>query len=391
LAALNANLEARVIEATERLVQSQKMEALGQLTGGLAHDFNNLLTAVLGSLNLLRRTDLDDRQELLATTAQSAGERGARLTQQLLAFSRRQRMTLEPVDLGGLVEDMRPLLASTLGAGVRVKVTGRSGPIVMADRTQLELAILNLAINARDAMDGRGDLAIAVGEEAVAAVHGQEGAPPPGRYGSVAIRDTGVGMSEDVRRRVLEPFFTTKAPGRGSGLGLPQALGMARQLEGGLLIDTALGKGATVTLLLPLAAAVGRKREKAPPAGAKRGDLAGLKVLLVDDDDVVRAATAQMLIFFGCGVREAADGAAALDLLTADLDLVVADFAMPGMTGAELADKVRARRPGLPVLLITGYADPQRLGEAWRGPILTKPFDLEALEAAVRDMVKQTV
>ena len=198
-------------------------------------------------------------------------------------------------------------------------------------------------------------------------------------------------MTDAVRRRVLEPFFTTKGPGRGSGLGLPQALGMARQLEGGLLHPErrrARHDGDVVA-----AVGAGQAPEAAAQSGprAQKGKLAGLRVLLVDDDDVVRAATAQMLSFVGCDVRQAADGIAALDHLLTDLDLVIADYAMPGLNGAELAERVARVRPGLPVLLVTGYADPKRLGEAWRGPLLTKPFDLEALEAAVREAAEQTV
>jgi signal transduction histidine kinase len=390
LAALNANLEARVSEATERLVQAQKMEALGQLTGGLAHDFNNLLTAVLGNLAMLRRTTLDDRQARLAVNAEAAGERGARLTQQLLAFSRRQRLTPEPVDLAALVDEARGLLGSTLGGAIEMRVSGGPGPLVMADRTQLELAILNLAINARDAMDGGGELSVAVAEQEVDALPAQEGAPPSGRYGAVVISDTGAGMTEEVRRRVFEPFFTTKGPGRGSGLGLPQALGMARQLGGGLLIDSVVGRGTTVSLLLPLAEGVELTPAARPAAAVHRGDLRGLRVLLVDDDEAVRTATAEMLALIGCEVRQAVDGAAALGLLADDVDLVIADFAMPGLNGAELAEKMAARRPELPVLLVTGYADPKRLGEAWRGAILTKPFDLEGLETAVRRAARPT-
>jgi CheY-like chemotaxis protein len=224
-----------------------------------------------------------------------------------------------------------------------------------------------------------------------AALPSQEGAPPPGRYGAVVISDTGAGMTDDVRRRVFEPFFTTKGPGRGSGLGLPQALGMARQLGGGLLIDTAVGQGTTVTLLLPLAEAADAAAAPQPVAAAQRGDLHGLRVLLVDDDDAVRAAAAEMLALIGCEVRQAVDAAAALGLLGPDTELVIADFAMPGVNGAELAEKVATRRPEVPVLLVTGYADPERLGEAWGGPILTKPFDLDQLEMAVRKAARPTV
>jgi signal transduction histidine kinase len=385
LAALNAGLEARVTEATDRLVQAQKMEALGQLTGGLAHDFNNLLTAVLGNLALIKRTDLDERQARFADNAQSAGERGARLTQQLLAFSRRQRLTPESVDIAALISETHELMATTLGGSVRLTVKEPPGPLfVQADRTQLELALLNLAINARDAMPNGGALVITVGEQEIASVADQEGAPPPGRYGAIAIRDNGVGMTANVRRRVFEPFFTTKGPGEGSGLGLPQALGVARQLGGGMLIESKQGEGATVTLLLPLAAAGVRAGDTAQRKTTASPDLGGLKVLLVDDDEAVRAATLEMLSVLGCQVTAVGDAEAALKALRDDTDVVLADFAMPGMNGAELALRLAEVRPRLPVLLITGFADPHRVGEIWRGPLLSKPFDLEALAAAVR-------
>ncbi len=361
------------------------MEALGQLTGGLAHDFNNLLTAVLGNLALIKRTDLTERQIRFADNATAAGERGARLTQQLLAFSRRQRLTPEALDLTQLVEETRELIATTVGSSVRLIVEGASSPpVALADRTQLELALLNLAINARDAMPGGGVLTVSVAEMAVDQVSDQDGAPPPGRYGAIAIRDNGAGMTDEVRRRVFEPFFTTKGPGRGSGLGLSQALGMARQLGGGMLIDSRADQGTTVTLLLPIAAEGAREAPPAPPAAAAMADLGGLKVLLVDDDEAVRRATAEMLETLGCKVAQAVDGDSALAALTVDVEIVVADFAMPGMNGAELAQRLAAARPDLPVLLITGFADPKQVGALWRGPLLTKPFDLESLASAVR-------
>ncbi|HZZ37260.1 MAG TPA: response regulator [Caulobacteraceae bacterium] len=385
LAALNAGLEARVMEATDRLVQAQKMEALGQLTGGVAHDFNNLLTAVLGNLALIKRTNLNERQAHLADGALSAGERGARLTRQLLAFSRRQRLTPESVDITALVAETRELMATTLGGSVRLTVEQPAGPLfVLADRTQLELALLNLAINARDAMPGGGALAITVGEQEIGQLADQEGAPPPGRYGAIAIRDSGMGMTAKVRRRVFEPFFTTKGPGEGSGLGLPQALGMARQLGGGMTIESKQGEGATVTLLLPLAAPGETIDRAAVRRAAASPDLGGLKVLLVDDDAAARAATAEMLSVLGCQVSEADNGETALATLADDTDVVLADFAMPGMNGADLAMRLAAARPGLPVLLITGFADPYKMGEIWSGPLLSKPFDLEGLAAAVR-------
>jgi signal transduction histidine kinase len=388
LAALNASLAVRVAEATERLVQAQKMEALGQLTGGFAHDFNNLLAAILGNLYLLKRSALDVRQARLVANAESAGERGAKLTGQLLTFSRRQRLAPEPLDLNVEVERVVDLLPSNLGEGVRLIVSFANPPVTaLADRTQLELAILNLAINARDAMPAGGALTIAVG---VAEVETQahETEPTPGRYAVIAVSDTGEGMERHVQERAFEPFFTTKAPGRGSGLGLPQVLGMARQLGGGVTIDSAPGAGATVRLLLPLTEAPAARTASAPkppPLSAL-----GLKVLVVDDDPAVRTATAEMLAALGCEAIEASDGESGIAALVADLDLVVADYAMPGMNGAELAQRIATLAPRLPVLIITGYADPQRLPGSWSGPVLTKPFDLEDLAEAVRQATAPT-
>jgi signal transduction histidine kinase len=382
LASLNAGLEGRVAEATERLVQAQKMEALGQLTGGFAHDFNNLLAAILGNLYLLGRTELSGRQQRLVTNAESAGERGAKLTGQLLTFSRRQRLVPESLDLNAEVERVVDLLPSTLGEGVRLSLQLADPPVTaLADRTQLELAILNLALNARDAMPTGGLLTLTVGALEVAAGD-RDPAPAPGRYAMVAVSDTGEGMARAVRERAFEPFFTTKGPGRGSGLGLPQVLGMARQLDGGVMIESAPGAGTTIQLLLPLSEA--RLVRRPPLASVQPTSALGLKVLVVDDDASVRAATVDMLAALGCEVIEAPGGDGALSRLDDDLDLVLADYAMPGLTGADLAVRIAALRPTLPVLIITGYADPGRLPGAWSGPLLTKPFDLETLAIAVR-------
>ena len=383
---LNAGLEARVQEATERLVQAQKMETLGQLTGGVAHDFNNLLTAVLGNLHLLARTTLDERQARFVAGATAAGERGARLTAQLLAFTRRQRLLPEAVDLNDLVAQMGELLSTTLGSAVHIVLSpSAEAPLATADRTQLELAVLNLAINGRDAMPGGGVLTVSVDEITLDGQGAGEGAPPPGHYAVVTVADTGEGMTPEVRRRALEPFFTTKGAGRGSGLGLPQVLGMAHQLGGGLIIDSQPGAGAKVSLLLPMAA---NQTAAAAVAEAPRGqDVGPLKILLVDDDDSVRAATAGLLAELGCTVTQAVDGPAALAAIGSDVELVIVDFTMPGMNGAELASRLRRTRPGLPILIITGYADPDRLTAGWDGPVLAKPFDFETLAAAVRKTV----
>ena len=386
---LNSNLEARVLEATERLVQAQKMETLGQLTGGVAHDFNNLLTAVLGNLHLLARTELNERQQRFVTGATAAGERGAKLTAQLLAFTRRQQLQPEAVDLNALIGQMGDLLSTTLGGAVSIVLaTSASAPLAKADRNQLELAVLNLAINSRDAMPGGGVITISVEEITLDADAGGA-APGPGRYAVIAVADTGEGMSPDVRRRALELFFTTKSAGRGSGLGLPQVLGMAHQLGGGLVIASEPGEGTKVSLLLPLATAA--TAAASPTAALASGGVGPLKVLLVDDDDSVRAATAGLLAALGCSVCQAADGIAALAAIEPDVELVIIDFAMPVMNGAELAAKIRATRPALPILIITGYADPGRLSASWDGPVLAKPFDFDVLAAAIRAAIGPAV
>jgi signal transduction histidine kinase/ActR/RegA family two-component response regulator len=380
---LNATLEARVTEATERLAQAHKMEALGQLTGGFAHDFNNLLSAVLGNIYLLKRSTLDGRQQRWLSNAEAAGERGAQLTSQLLSFSRRQRLTPEPLDLNAEVERVIDLLPSTLGDGVRLSVSLSKTPVIaMADRTQLELAVLNLAINARDAMPSGGLLSITVGETEAEASTGGQAAPPPGRYAVIAVADTGQGMDKRTQDRAFEPFFTTKGPGRGSGLGLPQVLGMARQLGGGVEIESEPGRGALVRLLLPLTDAAPVLPVE-PLTAAPKASLE-LKILLVDDDEAVRTTTEGMLAALDCEVVAATSGMDAISRLADDFDVVVADYAMPGMNGAELAAAIAKRKPDLPVLIITGYADPQNLSNDWRGPVLAKPFDLETLEEAVR-------
>ncbi len=252
---INETLEVRVEEATARLVQSQKLEAIGQLTGGVAHDFNNLLTAVIGNLDLLRRKLTDERLLQFVENARSAADRGAKLTAQLLAFARKQRLKREPIDVNALIDGMGELLASTVDHKTRIETRLDHGvPPAMADRTQLEMVLLNLVINARDAMPEGGVVRIETSHEYVADGPTRPEHPPMGEFTRIAVVDDGVGMSPEVMERVLEPFFTTKAPGRGSGLGLPQALGVAQQLGGGLRIESGLGHGTQVQIYLPAAA-----------------------------------------------------------------------------------------------------------------------------------------
>ena len=391
LAAANDRLTAEIAErerAEARLVQAQKMEAVGQLTGGLAHDFNNLLTAVVGSLDLLlRRTD-DEKLRRLASNALQAAERGAQLTAQLLAFSRRQRLTPTPISPNEIVSGMGDLLARTIGPHVRVET--QLDPNLwqaMADRTQIEVMILNLAINARDAMPGGGRLTIAT--------RNLDRMPPelgtelsPGDYVAIAVSDTGTGMSPAVLAKAFEPFFTTKEQGKGTGLGLSQLYGFAKQSGGTARIDSVEGQGTTVTIYLPRTHAVSAAPE---PAMLEPKTREPLPILLVDDDDGVRTVAAAILEEVGYKVTAVGGGAAALHALeTETFALLLTDVAMPGMNGVELAQRVRSARPELPILFASGYADLQMFGEELSHEVvLKKPYriaDLAGrLEAALSE------
>lgn len=391
---LNASLEARVIERTrelaeamESLAQAQKMEAIGRLTGGVAHDFNNLLMAVLGNLDLLSRRLTDPKHMRYVDQARAAGERGARLTGQLLAFSRRQRLEVKAMDIGEAVDAAAALLKPTIGGihQLEVRVAPDLWP-AFGDATQVELMVVNLALNARDAMAAGGVVSISASNVTVAAGGRRAEGPAAGDYVMIAVADTGEGMAPEVVARVFEPFFTTKPLGKGSGLGLPQVLGLAKQLGGGVEIDTTLGQGTTVRVYLPRAAALDAVPHRVPDPPS---DLAlnGLKVLLVDDDVGVRTVTAQMLRDLGCRVTVAESGEQALERMREDPDLQAAlvDFAMPGLSGGETAAGLRWERPDFPVVIMTGYADLEELAETWAGPVMHKPFSMADL---VRDMVR---
>jgi signal transduction histidine kinase/CheY-like chemotaxis protein len=379
---LNETLEERVKDGAERLVQAQKLEAVGRLTGGIAHDFNNLLTAVLGNLELLGRRISDERLRRYVVNAREAAQRGASLTGQLLAFARKQRLTPEATDVNLIIGDMQTLLASTLGGSVRVQTELASGLApALADRTQLELTLLNLAINARDAMPNGGLLRLVTAEVLVEAAPARPSDPPPGYYVRLSVCDQGEGMTSEVLDRVLEPFFTTKAPGRGSGLGLPHVLGVVQQLGGGLVIDSVPGEGTSVHVFLPRAASPALAAAPAEPVTLSGRVLAGKTVLLVDDDDHVRQAAGGLLRELGA-VAIGADGPEAARLRRDQgvaWDLALIDWAMPGANGAELAAELAAGRPGAPCVLMTGFADSAALQAVWTGPVLQKPFTPEAL------------
>lgn len=400
LAAANRQLLGQIeererVEATLR--QLQRLEAVGQLTSGVAHDFNNLLTVVLGNTDLIEdglaagRIDRKLIQRL--SYIRAAAERGAKLTDQLLSFSRRQRLQPRSLDLSKTLAGMRDLLQSAIGGSIRIETSFQGGPWpALADPVQLELAVLNLAINARDAMDAGGRLTVTTGNVKLGPpVYPEE--PVAGEYVEVCVGDTGTGMSEEVRRKAFEPFFTTKEIGKGSGLGLSQVLGFAQQSGGGVRIDSCPGEGTAVHIYLPRADArleppdrsIARKR--ASPPGASRG-----RLLLVDDDSAVREVTAAVLNDLGYSVLEAGSGGAALDLLERqpDIDLVIVDFAMPGMDGVEVAQRMKQQRPALPILFITGFVDHAVLAGVGEAEIIGKPFTLADLADKVAIALTRT-
>jgi PAS domain S-box-containing protein len=388
---LNETLEQRVAERAEELAlaqealrQAQKMEAMGQLTGGVAHDFNNLLTPIIGSLDLLHRKALGgEREQRLVEGALQSAERAKTLVQRLLAFARRQPLQPGPVDLAELVRGMVELVASTSGPQIRIETRlAEPLPFARADANQLEMAILNLAVNARDAMPGGGLLTVAASAETVAA--GNAAGLLAGRYVRLAVADTGIGMDEATLARAVEPFFSTKGVGRGTGLGLSMVHGLAAQLGGALTLESRREEGTTAALWLPVSDAV------PAPAALRSGSAAAARatagtVLLVDDEPLVRASTADMLAELGYEVVEAESSHEALALLDSrPLDLVITDHLMPGLSGTDLARILAAERPGLPVLIVSGYADLDGLPTDL--PRLTKPFRQDDLAACIANL-----
>ena len=377
----------RQVEALAR--QGQKMEALGRLTGGVAHDFNNLLAVILGSLELAQRRETNPGTARLLQTATEAAERGAKLTAQMLSFSRKNDVAVQSVDVNAVIRGMDDLLRRTLGPSIHLRYDmAEDGWPVLADLAQLELALLNLAVNARDAMPNGGDLTFRT--RAVAAGDGLVSGLAPGNYVCVQVTDSGVGMSEDVRVHAHEPFFTTKGPGGGTGLGLSMVYGFVRDLGGALVIDSAPGAGTTVNLFL-------RKADAVPVATVTKpavniAPMRSGRILLVDDDASVRLSTRAMLEELGHNVVDAAGGAEALRILASQrqaggrhFDLLLIDFAMPRMNGSQLAGEVTKLWPEAPILFVTGYAENDAL-RPWadRGcSTLHKPFSARDLAAAV--------
>jgi PAS domain S-box-containing protein len=390
---LNGTLEARVAEAVaereeahEALRQSQKMEAMGQLTGGVAHDFNNLLTPIVGSLDMLQRKGLGSEREqrLIAGAVQSA-ERARTLVQRLLAFARRQPLQSVAVDVAQLVAGMGGLVESTTGPQIKVLVEAANDlPRAKADPNQLEMALLNLAVNARDAMPDGGTLRISATAEAVGAGH--PSGLSPGPYVRLSVADTGSGMDEATVIRAIEPFFSTKGIGKGTGLGLSMVHGLASQLGGALTIKSRPGIGTNVELWLPVSSEVAEDLQATPRHGADQTHHG--VALLVDDEELVRLSTADMLTDLGYAVIEACSAEEAIGRLETgqSIDIMVTDHLMPGMTGTELARWAKADRPKLPVLLVSGYAELE--GVDANLPRLTKPFRKDELAATLLSLLE---
>ncbi len=384
LSSANNRLTSEVAErerAQAALAQAQKMEAVGQLTGGIAHDFNNLLTVIYGNLELIQRRTEEDRTAKLAGYAQQAADRAARLTHQLLAFSRSQRLNLQPVDLNALVSGMSDLLARTIGPPIRIEMElSADQPWAMADENQLELAILNLAINARDAMVDGGVLRIATRPDAAG-----DATLPSGDYGVVTVSDTGTGIPLSLIDKVFDPFFTTKPVGKGTGLGLSQVFGIARQSGGTVRIDSTEGHGASVEIWLPSATPVEATPQLATPQNTHVGSERE-RVLVIDDDDGVRQFIVDSLQGSGYAVVASSNGADGLRSMRESApDLIIVDYAMPGMNGVEVVNEARRHLPSLPIILATGYADMAAVDAVVDpGRVLRKPFRIDDLNAAVR-------
>ena len=374
----------------EELLQVRKMDAIGKLTGGIAHDFNNLLAAVLGGIGLLeRRLELDEEQSRIVGMTRHAAEQGAELVGRLLAFARRQKLKPGPIDIGRLSGNVSELLAPTLGGLVRLDWRAEEGVWpVYADCAQLELALMNLIINARDAMPDGGTVLLTARN--AAGGPGNAVNLAPGDYVVLTVNDTGSGIAPDLLEQVTEPFFTTKEIGKGTGLGLSMVYGFARQSGGGLRIDSTLGQGTIVELWLPRAAGDVAAAEAAGPvsAGADHAKAARpLRILLVDDHDAVRETTEAILRDLGHKVQTACDGPAMLRRLAsapAECDLIITDYAMPLMSGCEMLKQARGILPAIPAIIISGYADDHALADAPPGvAVLRKPFTLGQMGAAI--------
>jgi PAS domain S-box-containing protein len=378
--------EQRSLES--QLIQAQKMDAIGKLTGGIAHDFNNLLAAVIGGLGLLdKRAELTEDQRKILTMTKRAAEQGSELVRRLLAFARRQKLEPKAIDLAALQEAVWDLLTHTLGGLVNIEWRAGDGMWnAFADSAQLELALVNLIINARDAMPAGGTVTVSAENRTLDAGNWAE--LPPGDYVQLAVTDTGTGMSSEVLEKVLEPFFTTKELGKGSGLGLPMVYGFAKQSNGAFRLRTELGSGTTAELWLPRAPD-GRQVEPAPSKKKERRAKVTrkLRILLVDDHAEVRSTTAAVLEDIGHDVVEATHGAEALKRMKGGdcgYDVIISDYAMPHLSGTDFLRGARELCPGVPALIITGYAEADTISDRPDDvEILLKPFTANVLESTL--------
>jgi signal transduction histidine kinase/CheY-like chemotaxis protein len=388
-------------EAEEMLRQSQKMEAIGQLTGGVAHDFNNLLTVILGNLDVAassvqaRGDKTRQRLARVVDNAANAARRAKTLTQRLLAFSRRQPLDPKPTDVNRLLDGMSDFFQRTLGVNIELELVSATGLwAVEVDRSQMESAILNLVVNAKDAMAGTGKLTIETSNSFIDELYSKQNAQiPVGQYVQIAVTDTGSGMPKEIQEKAFDPFFTTKEPGQGTGLGLSQVYGFVRQSGGHVKIYSEEGQGTTIRILLPRSHANVMVDQIKEDAVTLVGSLGSETVLVVEDESDVRSYLVESLRDLNYRVREAPDGSSALALFDSDpfrIDLLLTDIVMPGINGRQLADELGHRQPGLEVLFISGYARDAIVhqGRLDAGvSMLQKPLTQATLAEKIRDIL----
>jgi len=387
---------AELAASQSRLMQKHRLEAIGELTGGVAHDFNNLLTTILGNLDMLEQCErLRGRARLFIEAAQRSTLRGARLTQQLLSFGRRQVLHSDVVSINAILREVEGLLRRAAGEAIRLELRLDPAPCAaLLDPAQFESALLNLVLNARDAMPDGGTITIETRSEHHAPDERAEiGEARSGRCVSVTVRDTGIGMSAEIRARAFEPFFTTKDLGKGSGLGLSQVHGLVHQLGGQVTLDSAPGQGTAVTIHLPEAQSMPVMQHAVKTAAAQAGDATGETVLVVEDDDDVRRMVATTLAGLGYNVLAASDGAEALGILggSKPIDLVFADVMMPhGISGVEVAKEALRTRRGIKVLLTSGYAQEVLASQGANGqfPVFAKPYRQRQLAGEIRRVLR---
>jgi len=403
LAELNVTLEERVAERTReveeaqaQLRQAQKMEAVGQLTGGIAHDFNNLLQGIVGSLDMMQKRIEQGRTgelERFVSGAMTSANRAAALTHRLLAFSRRQPLDPKTVRINPLVASMEDLVRRSMSERIKLELVLSGGLwTTLCDPNQLESAVLNLCINARDAMPDGGQLTIETCNAHLDATVARRRDVPPGQYVCVSVTDTGTGMPPDVLERAIEPFFTTKPIGQGTGLGLSMVYGFARQSEGEVRLYSEVGVGTTVKLYLPRKRGAAAEEDQYVSVHKDQRSRSGETVLVVEDEPVVRGLVVEVLSELGYQTIEASDGPAGLDLILSEraIDLLITDIGLPGLNGRQLADAAREKRPGLKVMFMTGYAENAALASGFLEPgmeMITKPFAMEIMAGRVREMM----